>query len=212
MPDVRLVYSSFNLKDVSLRNRIAIPADVPVQRRRRTDQRLASRADFAGLARGGAGLVIVEATAVSPEGRNYAGLHRPLERPAGTGLLRPSSPIRAAGAVPGIQLAHAGRKASANRPWEGGNHIAADDPRGWQTIAPSSAIAFGDHLPSVHQGNDRFRTSPGCARISVAAAKRARDAGFEWPGTALCTDGYLRPELFLDALESTERRLWWQPR
>ncbi|MCZ7009922.1 NADH:flavin oxidoreductase/NADH oxidase, partial [Salmonella enterica] len=56
--------------------------------------------------------------------------------------------IKAAGAVPGIQIGHAGRKASANRPWEGDDHIPEGDPRGWQTIAPS-AVAFGAGLPKV---------------------------------------------------------------
>ena len=54
--------------------------------------------------------------------------------------------IKAAGAVAGIQIAHAGRKASANRPWEGDDHIPEGDPRGWQTIAPS-AVPFGANLP-----------------------------------------------------------------
>ncbi len=86
--------------------------------------------------------------------------------------------IKAAGAVPGIQIAHAGRKASANRPWEGDNHIAADDPRGWDTIAPS-AIAFGANLPKV----PRAMTLSDIERVKanfVATARRARDAGFEW--------------------------------
>ncbi len=86
--------------------------------------------------------------------------------------------IKAAGAVPGIQIAHAGRKASANRPWEGDDHIAADDARGWETIAPS-AIAFGANLPKV----PREMTLGDIARVKqdfVDAARRARDAGFEW--------------------------------
>src|SRR3546814_1516542 len=54
--------------------------------------------------------------------------------------------IKAAGAVAGIQIAHAGRKASANRPWEGDDHIPEGDPRGWQPIAPS-ALPFGATQP-----------------------------------------------------------------
>lgn len=86
--------------------------------------------------------------------------------------------IKAAGSVPGLQIAHAGRKASANRPWEGDDHIAEDDARGWQTIAPS-AIAFGGHLAKQPQA----MTLEDIARVRedfVAAARRARDAGFEW--------------------------------
>src|SRR3546814_16299958 len=54
--------------------------------------------------------------------------------------------IKATGAVAGIQIAHAGRKASANRPWEGADHIPEGHPRGWQPIAPS-AIPFCANLP-----------------------------------------------------------------
>ena len=81
------------------------------------------------------------------------------------------------GAVPGIQLAHAGRKASASKPWEGGNHL-DDRQGGWEIIAPS-AVAFGGNLPKVpHE-----MTVEDIARVQeafVAAAKRALAAGFEW--------------------------------
>ncbi len=80
--------------------------------------------------------------------------------------------------MPGIQIGHAGRKASANRPWEGDDHIPEGDPRGWQPIAPS-AIAFGAHLPRV----PRAMSLDDIRRVRsdfVAAAKRAREAGFEW--------------------------------
>lgn len=96
---------------------------------------------------GGAGLIIMEATAVEPRGRIT---------PADTGLwsdahidplVRINHFIKGQGAVPGIQLAHAGRKASAARPWEGGASL-SEDRGGWDTIAPS-AIAFGDELPKV---------------------------------------------------------------
>ena len=53
--------------------------------------------------------------------------------------------IESYGAVPGIQIAHAGRKASANRPWEGDDHLPADHPGAWEPIAPS-ALAFGANL------------------------------------------------------------------
>jgi 2,4-dienoyl-CoA reductase-like NADH-dependent reductase (Old Yellow Enzyme family) len=80
--------------------------------------------------------------------------------------------------VPGLQIAHAGRKASANKPWEGDDHIPANDARAWQTIAPS-AIAFGGDLPRI----PKEMTIDDITRIKndfVAAAKRALDAGFEW--------------------------------
>jgi 2,4-dienoyl-CoA reductase-like NADH-dependent reductase (Old Yellow Enzyme family) len=86
--------------------------------------------------------------------------------------------IKAAGSVPGIQIGHAGRKASSNRPWEGDDHIPQSDPRSWQTIAPS-AIAFGANLPR----EPKAMTLDDIVRVRndfVAAARRARDAGFEW--------------------------------
>src|SRR3954471_2753158 len=98
-------------------------------------------------AAGGAGLVIAEATAVSPEGRITAG-------DAGIWADKHVEPIgrinrfvKSQGAVPGIQLAHAGRKASAKRPWEGGGHV-HDGPGGWPTFAPS-AVPFGDGLDKI---------------------------------------------------------------
>ncbi|HYQ38716.1 MAG TPA: NADH:flavin oxidoreductase/NADH oxidase, partial [Pseudomonas sp.] len=171
------LFSPFQLKDVTLRNRIAVP---PMCQYSAEDGLINDwhLHNYASIARGGAGLVIVEATAVSPEGRispGCAGLWNDEQAAAFAPVARA---IKAAGAVPGIQIAHAGRKASANRPWEGDDHIAAGDPRGWQTIAPS-AIPFGAHLPKVPQA----MTLDDIARVQadfVAAARRALEAGFEW--------------------------------
>jgi 2,4-dienoyl-CoA reductase-like NADH-dependent reductase (Old Yellow Enzyme family) len=133
---------------------------------------------LAGLARGGAGLVVVEATAVAPEGRitpGCAGIWNDEQAQAFVPIVRA---IKAAGSVPGIQIAHAGRKASANRPWEGDDHIAEGDANGWQTLGPSP-IAFGANLPKVPQE----MTLDDIARVRqdfVDAARRAREAGFEW--------------------------------
>src|SRR5690348_17266293 len=100
------------------------------------------------FATGGAGLVMVEATGVSPEGRIS---------PADSGLWSSehanafapiASFISAHGAAAGIQLAHAGRKASTEAPWDGGKLVPPSDPRGWLPVAPS-ALPFhhGDPLP-----------------------------------------------------------------
>ncbi|KWI39015.1 NADH:flavin oxidoreductase/NADH oxidase [Burkholderia stagnalis] len=171
------LFEPFKLKDVTLRNRIAVPPMCQYV----AEDGVANdwhHVHLAGIARGGAGLVIAEATAVSPEGRITPGCTG-LWNDAQAAAFAPSvAAIKAAGAVPGIQLAHAGRKASANRPWEGDDHIADGDPRGWQTIAPS-AVPFGAHLPKV----PRPMTRDDIARVQadfVAAAKRARDIGFEW--------------------------------
>ncbi|HWL30420.1 MAG TPA: NADH:flavin oxidoreductase/NADH oxidase [Burkholderiaceae bacterium] len=167
----------FKLKDVTLRNRIAVP---PMCQYMAVDGFINDwhLSHYASMARGGAGLVIVEATAVSPEGRITPGCAGIWSDELAQAFVPVVQAIKSAGVVPGIQLAHAGRKASANRPWEGDDHIADDDPRGWQTIAPS-AIAFGKGLPKV----PKAMTLDDIARVRqdfVDAAKRARDVGFEW--------------------------------
>lgn len=171
------LFSPFKIKGLDLRNRIAIP---PMCQYTAEDGLVNDwhRAHYATLARGGSGLVIVEATAVAPEGRitpKCLGLWNDEQTEQ---LRHIADSIRAAGAIPGIQIAHAGRKASANIPWEGDDHIPAGAPGAWETIAPS-AIAFGGDLPRV----PREMTLAEIERVRsnfVDAAKRALDAGFEW--------------------------------
>lgn len=103
---------------------------MPVFCDRRPRQRLA-QVHLAGLARGGSGLVIVEATAVSPEGRITPGCLGLWNDDQAHALAPNVQSIKAAGALPGIQIGHAGRKASANVPWKGDDHIPEGDPRGW---------------------------------------------------------------------------------
>lgn len=126
---------------------------------------------------GGAGLVITEATAVAPEGRITPGDTGLWSDAHIEPLARVVRFVKSYGAVPGIQLAHAGRKASAARPWEGGAHL--DEVHGgWATIAPS-AVAFGSELPKV----PRAMTAEDIQRVQadfVAAARRALAAGCEW--------------------------------
>ena len=97
---------------------------------------------------GGAGLVMIEASAVTPAGRIT---------PADLGLWqdahiaefkRNADFIHAQGAAVGVQLAHAGRKASCDAPWRGGKALSAEQG-GWQTVAPS-AIAFSDGSSTPH--------------------------------------------------------------
>lgn len=171
------LFTPFTLKDVTLRNRIAIP---PMCQYRAEDGFTNDwhQVHYPAIARGGAGLVIVEATGVSPEGRITPACLGIWDDAHVEGLAAIARSIKASGAVPGIQIAHAGRKASAHRPWEGDDHIDAADPRAWETIAPS-AIAYGRGLPRV----PRAMTLDDIARVKadfVAAAKRARAAGFEW--------------------------------
>jgi 2,4-dienoyl-CoA reductase-like NADH-dependent reductase (Old Yellow Enzyme family) len=171
------LFTPFKLKDTTLRNRIAVP---PMCQYTANDGFVNEwhQVHYAGLARGGAGLVIVEATAVSPEGRITPGCAGLWNDAQAEGMAHIATRIKAAGAVAGIQIGHAGRKASARRPWEGGAHIPSDEAYGWDTIAPS-AIAFGGDLPKV----PKAMTLDDIARVKadfVAAARRARDAGFEW--------------------------------
>jgi 2,4-dienoyl-CoA reductase-like NADH-dependent reductase (Old Yellow Enzyme family) len=121
--------------------------------------------------------VIAEATAVSPEGRITPGDAGIWAEKHVEPIARINRFVKARGAVPGIQLAHAGRKASAALPWNGGAHL-ADDAGGWTPVA-SSAIAFGGGLSKVpHE-----LTSAEILRVQqdfVAAAKRSLAAGCEW--------------------------------
>ncbi len=124
-----------------------------------------------GLALSGAGLLIIEATAVTPEGRispDDLGLWSDAHAAALAPVIRSMrsySPIKIA-----IQLAHAGRKASSEVPWAGGANIPPDQLRGWQTVAPSNLPhAEGETVPLALD-------AAGLARIKdafVAAARRA---------------------------------------
>ena len=171
------LFQPYTLKDITLRNRIAVP---PMCQYMAVDGQANDwhLSHYAGMARGGAGLVIVEATAVAPEGRITPGCTGIWNDDLAQAFVPVVKAIKAAGSVPGIQIAHAGRKASANRPWEGDDHIVEGDARGWQTIAPS-AIAFGGGLPKVPRAMDL----DDIARVQqnfVDAAVRAREVGFEW--------------------------------
>jgi 2,4-dienoyl-CoA reductase-like NADH-dependent reductase (Old Yellow Enzyme family) len=114
---------------------------------------------------------------VSPEGRITPGCAGIWTDAQVEPLSRINHFIKAQGAVPGIQIAHAGRKGSAAVPQLGGAHL-ADDAGGWPTLGPS-AVAFGGPLTKV----PRAATEADIARIQddfVAAAKRALSAGYAW--------------------------------
>lgn len=171
------LFTELTLKSVTLRNRIVVSpmCQYSAEEGVPNDWHLVH---LGARAAGGAALVIGEATAVSPDGRitpGCTGLWNDEQAQAWAGVV---NFVKRQGAVPGIQLGHAGRKASANRPWEGDDHISNDDPRRWQTLGPS-ALAFGDKLPRT----PREMTKQDILRVQadfVAAAKRALSAGFEW--------------------------------
>ncbi len=122
------LFESLTLKSVTLRNRIAVS---PMCQYSAHDGFINEwhHVHLGARAVGGAALVIVEATAVSPEGRITPGCTG-IWTDAHAERFKPVVEfMKAQGAVPGIQIAHAGRKASANRPWEGDDHMAPDDPR-----------------------------------------------------------------------------------
>jgi 2,4-dienoyl-CoA reductase-like NADH-dependent reductase (Old Yellow Enzyme family) len=124
---------------------------------------------------GGAALVFTEASSVSPEGRispDDAGIWNDVQAKTWSRIVRF---IQGQGAAAGVQLAHAGRKASTDAPWRGGGPLDAGHV-GWTPVAPS-AIAFDEGYP-VPAALD----AAGIAKVIAdfrAAAQRARDAGFD---------------------------------
>ena len=123
---------------------------------------------------GGAGFVCVEASGVTPIGRItpwdagiWSEAHAKAWKPV-------ADFIRAHGSIPGIQIAHAGRKASVGRPWEGGKPL-APSAGGWQTIGPS-AIAFGEYLPPREMTANEIEATVDDFR---KAARLALQAGFD---------------------------------
>ncbi|OYV32330.1 MAG: oxidoreductase, partial [Rhodospirillales bacterium 20-64-7] len=129
------------------------------------------------LALSGAGLMILEATAVSPEGRispGDLGLYSDSDEAA---LARVLHAIRAhSGIKVAVQLGHAGRKASSRAPWEGGSQIAPGEKQGWQTLAPSALPHAAGEVPPT--ALDRA----GLDKILLdfeATAQRAARLGFD---------------------------------
>jgi len=169
-----ILFSPFKLRELEFRNRIFVS---PMCQYSATDG-LANNWHLVHLgsrAVGGAALVMVEATAVTPEGRISPG-DMGLWSEQHTQALAPIAQfIKEHGAVPAIQLAHAGRKASADAPWRGGGALTADTGA-WPTIAPS-ALAFSPAFPTP------AALSPAqldilCTQF-VDAARRSLEAGFE---------------------------------
>ncbi|MCW3103847.1 MAG: oxidoreductase [Bacteroidetes bacterium] len=168
------LFSPLTIKNIQLKNRIVVSPMC----------QYSSEDGFAGdwhlvhlgsRAVGGAGLIFTEATAVSPEGRispGDLGIWKDEHIPF---LRRITSFIEKQGSVPGIQIAHAGRKSSQLPPWEGSKEL-PKEAGGWQTCAPS-ALAFkeGDAVPKelsiqeIKKVISDFRD----------AAGRAKKAGFK---------------------------------
>lgn len=170
-----LLFSPLTIKNITLKNRIVIS---PMCQYSAVDGfandwhlvHLGSRAS------GGASLIIQEATAVSPEARIS---------PADLGIWKDehiqklktiNEFIVSQNAIPGIQLAHAGRKASVSAPWLGNKKL-DESNIGWQTVAPS-AIAYHESEPFLPEALDKIGIRKVIADFK-AATKRAIEAGYQ---------------------------------
>lgn len=170
------LFTPYALGPLQLSNRIAIApmCQYSADRGLATDWHMIH---LGHLALSGAALLIIEATAVTEEGRispNDLGLwsdaHRDALQPV-IAAIRRHSPIKIA-----IQLGHAGRKASSAVPWEGGANIKPDEPGGWQTVAPSAVPhADGEAVPLALDAAGLQRIKQGF----VDAALRAQALGLD---------------------------------
>ncbi len=131
-----LLFSPLSIRNVTLKNRIVVS---PMCMYSSTDGFAADwhLVHLGSRAVGGAALIIQEATAVSPEGRISDGDLGIWKEEHIEKLKQITSFIKNQGAASGIQLAHAGRKASCAVPWKGGAQIKTSEPGGWQTVGPS---------------------------------------------------------------------------
>ena len=195
------LFSALKLRDVTFRNRAWVSPMCQYSCRdgMPSDWHLVH---LGSRAVGGAGLVLTEATAISPEARispDDAGIWSDAHAAA---WARVAAFVAERGAVPGIQLAHAGRKASTASPWNGGRGL-EPGAGGWQPLAPS-ALPFnaGSPLPRA--------MSPGEIEEGVAqfagAAERALAAGFRVVELHMA-HGYLCHE-FLSPLSNRRSDAW----
>ncbi len=167
------LFSPLRLREAELRNRIVVSPMCQYS----SDDGFANDWHLVHLgsrAVGGAALVFTEAAAVLPEGRispQDLGIWKDAHVEM---LARIFAFVRQQGAIPGMQLAHAGRKASTARPWEGGKPVSVADG-GWSPIFGASALPFDAGYQTPNELDET-----GIARIRdafVSAARRARQAG-----------------------------------
>lgn len=168
------LFSPLPLRAVTLRNRIAVSpmCQYSAEEGVANDWHLVH---LGARAAGGAGLVLAEATAVEARGRISAadlGLWSDAQVEP---LARIVRFVAGQGAVAGIQLAHAGRKASVHAPWTGGGPLGPGEGA-WRTVAPS-AVPFADGHPAPDALD--LAGVAGVVEAFAAAARRARAAGFQ---------------------------------
>ena len=154
-------------------------------------------------AQGGAALVMVEASSVSPEGRLSPGDVGLWEDGQGKALVPLVDLVHSLGSKIGIQLAHGGRKASCHRPWEEGGRPLLEADGSWPIIAPSPlAFSEGYQTPGEMNSSDMERI----AEAFVQSAIRAKEAGFDVLEIHLA-HGYLLHE-FLSPLANMRSDRW----
>jgi 2,4-dienoyl-CoA reductase-like NADH-dependent reductase (Old Yellow Enzyme family) len=168
------LFQSLRIKELTLKNRIVVSpmCQYSAEDGFANDWHLVH---LGSRAVGGAGLIITEATAISPEGRISPFDLGIWKDEHVEGLLRITKFIHKQGAKAGIQLAHAGRKASMTQPWLGGKLVSPAEG-GWEPIAPS-AIAFNDAYAVPHELSvQEIKT---VIDNFTSAANRALHAGFD---------------------------------
>ena len=169
------VFDSLSVRDVTFRNRIVVSpmCQYSCKDGFATDWHLVH---LGSRAVGGAALVFAEATAVVPEGRISPGDLGLWKDAHIEPLARITRFLKAQGAAAGIQLAHAGRKASTDVPWRGGKPLGRE-AGGWNPIHAPSAVPFADgyQVPEELTVEDIAAT----VRAFAASAQRALQAGFD---------------------------------
>ncbi|MBM4303839.1 MAG: NADH:flavin oxidoreductase/NADH oxidase [Deltaproteobacteria bacterium] len=168
------LFDPLTIKSITIKNRIGVSpmCQYSSENGHATDWHLVH---LGTRASGGAGMVIMEATAVSPEGRispQDNGIYLDSHIPK---LKQITDFIKSQGSIPALQIAHAGRKASRGVPWISEKHVPASEG-GWQIVGPS-AVAFGDGYEVPHELNSNEISN--IASDFRLAAKRTLAAGFQ---------------------------------
>ncbi|MBT5659816.1 MAG: NADH:flavin oxidoreductase/NADH oxidase [Rhodospirillaceae bacterium] len=173
------LFSPLKLRGITFKNRIAVS---PMSQYRAIEGKANDwhMVHLGRFAMGGAGLVYAEATAVEADGRRTHGDLGLWEDDQVDGLLSITSFLSQEGTIPGVQLSHAGRKASERRPWHGEKPVDEEDLsiRGeapWKAIAPS-AITYADGWP-----DPEVMSEADIERVIASfgdAARRSKEAGF----------------------------------
>jgi 2,4-dienoyl-CoA reductase-like NADH-dependent reductase (Old Yellow Enzyme family) len=197
---VSQLFEPLNLRGTTFRNRVWVS---PMCQYSSVDGRPSDwhLVHLGSFARGGAGLVMSEATAVVPEGRislQDAGIWNDVQA---TDYRRITDFVHSQGAVAGIQLAHAGRKASTRRPWEGRGFV-GESEGGWQTVG-ASAIGYADWPAPRELTGEELVAQPGAW---ADAARRSLDAGYD-VAEIHAAHGYLLHQ-FLSPLTNRRTDAW----